>query len=226
MVCAEGPAEALVDGDFPRSGDATRRLKEVCHDARQELALIMALAEGVQASAGLSHEHRGQITTLMRVTGDLANTLRDAVTQASTRQRVDMSALVRDVGHQAGILTGSQVTVIVDDDLTLDCDPMQARRGLLNLLDNATRAAGPDGCVRLRAARTDRGLVIEVDDSGPGFGAAAPGLASIGLTVVRDWITSAGGLLYIRNGGLGGASLQLVFSVPHMTVARTAQLSR
>jgi signal transduction histidine kinase len=71
-------------------------------------------------------------------------------------------------------------------------------------------------------------LVIEVEDSGPGFGAAAPGLASLGLSVVKDWLAAAGGVLRIGDGGLGGALMELVFLIPRVPKARvpSTQLSR
>jgi signal transduction histidine kinase len=223
----EGPAQLWLEGDLTSSGDATHRLIQICHDARQELALIVALAERIQGGDGLSHEQHGQVATVVRVARDLATTMRNVVSDTPAPQPVDISALVREVGQQAGLLSASDVTAVVDEGLTLECDPLQARRGLLNLLDNATRAAGPDGSVQLRATRTAVGLVIEVEDSGPGFGAGPPGLASIGLSVVKDWLAAAGGVLRIGDGGLGGALLQLVFLVPHTTMARapTAQLS-
>jgi signal transduction histidine kinase len=224
---AEGSAQLWLEGDLPSSSEATHRLHQICHDARQELALIVALAERIQGGDGLSQEQDGQVATVLRVARDLATTMRNIASETPARQHVDISALVREVGQQAGLLSASCVTAVVDEGLTLECDPLQARRGLLNLLDNATRAAGPHGSVHLRATRTAVGLVIEVEDSGPGFGAAPPGLASIGLSVVKDWLAAAGGVLRIGDGGLGGALLQLVFLVPYTTKARapSAQLS-
>jgi signal transduction histidine kinase len=228
MFPAEESARNWLKDDRPPSGEATYRLQQICHDARQELALVIALADQIQTSDGLSREQHDQIATLRRVVADLAKTMRNVVSEFPVQQCVDISALVQEVGVQASLLSGSCVTAVVDEGLILECDPLQARRGMLNLLDNATRAAGPHGSVQLRATRTDAGLVIEVEDSGPGFGAAAPGLASLGLSVVKDWLAAAGGVLRIGDGGLGGALMELVFLIPRVPKARvpSTQLSR
>jgi len=199
----------------PFSGDvATRRLRQVCHDARQELAVITALVERVISAHRLTADQKDDLLAVRRVAGELASTMRDVAIGDTAVERTDISTLLRTVAIQAAVIDGARIKVAVDDGLTLDCSASHARRVVLNLLDNARRAAGPDGWVELRGTNVAGQLVIEIEDSGPGFGTAPPGLASIGLSVVHDWLALTGGQLQIDDGVVGGARLQLWFSSP------------
>jgi len=197
------------------SGDvATRRLRQVCHDARQELAVITALVERVISAQRLTADQNDDLLAVRRVAGELALSMRDVAISDAAIEKTDMSVLLRTVAIQAAVLDGARIKVAVDDGLTLDCSASHARRVVLNLLDNARRAAGPDGWVELRGTTVAGQLVIEIEDSGPGFGTAPPGLASIGLSVVHDWLALTGGQLQIDDGVAGGALIQLWFSSP------------
>ena len=49
-------------------------------------------------------------------------------------------------------------------------DEIALRRSARNLVDNAVRAAGPDGRVEVAVRREGSRAVLEVSDDGPGFG--------------------------------------------------------
>jgi C4-dicarboxylate-specific signal transduction histidine kinase len=87
-------------------------------------------------------------------------------------------------------------------------DPRDLRRAVGNVLDNATRAAGPQGRVVVRTRRTGVRFVIEVEDSGPGFGRVPP-QNSHGLRVTRRVLDGCGGVLEVGNGRSGGALVRL-----------------
>ena len=96
-------------------------------------------------------------------------------------------------------------------------DRVSLRRVLRNLLENAIRAAGPDGVVELSAEQTADGmLAVSIGDSGPGFGFGPPGLASRGLAIVRTLVEAAGGHLDVGTAALGGASVTVTFPVAHL----------
>lgn len=87
------------------------------------------------------------------------------------------------------------------------------RQIMLNLLLNASAAAGPDGRVALRA-RLDRGtLEIDISDTGPGMSDAARGRllsdtaltpgGGVGLRLVRDLVRGLGGnIVHVRKDGV------------------------
>jgi signal transduction histidine kinase len=86
--------------------------------------------------------------------------------------------------------------------------PLQLRRALGNVVDNATRAAGPAGWVRVRVRRAGQRVCVEVEDSGPGFG-RMPAQSGRGLTVTRAVLDSCGGVMEIGSGRSGGALVRL-----------------
>ncbi|WP_410555750.1 ATP-binding protein [Actinomadura fulvescens] len=87
-------------------------------------------------------------------------------------------------------------------------DPVALWRALRNVLDNACRVAA--GRVDVRVSVDQGWVTIQVDDDGPGFGAGAGGLASLGLGIVHDLVSGYGGSLEIRTCELGGARVRLL----------------
>jgi signal transduction histidine kinase len=188
-----------------------RWLRQICHDARQELAVIAALIERVLAAQRLSPGQENDLLAVRRITSELTAAMREVAAGGMIATPTDISAVLRAVAVQSAVVDGARITLAVDDGLSLNCSAVQARRVVRNLIDNARRAAGPDGWVELRAARVGEELLIEVEDSGSGFGTAPPGLASIGLSVVHDWLAVTGGRLQIDDGTAHGALVQLWF---------------
>jgi signal transduction histidine kinase len=88
-------------------------------------------------------------------------------------------------------------------------DKLAFWRAFRNILGNAIRAAGPAGRVAVTVERSGDWAVAEVDDDGPGFGAACSGVASMGLDIVYESVALCGGQLEIRRGSLGGCSVRL-----------------
>jgi signal transduction histidine kinase len=108
--------------------------------------------------------------------------------------------------------------------LALDADRL--KQALMNLLSNATDAAGPDGRVRVTTRWEAQGTsaVLEVEDDGAGIeearrasllsgqsGSAKPFGLGIGLKVCAEVAAEHGGRLEIgRSEDLGGARVALV----------------
>jgi signal transduction histidine kinase len=89
-------------------------------------------------------------------------------------------------------------------------------RSLRNVIDNAIRAAGPDGHVDVRVTEENGWAVAEVDDDGPGFESAPArrltggvSRTPLGLAIVADMVAACGGTLEIRTGYLGGSCVRL-----------------
>lgn len=78
-----------------------------------------------------------------------------------------------------------------------------------NLIENAMRAAGPTGQVRVEVDRDpDGGVRVVVEDDGPGFGRVQVG-NRLGLTVVAQVVISTGGTIEIGASDLGGVRVTM-----------------
>jgi signal transduction histidine kinase len=70
------------------------------------------------------------------------------------------------------------------------------RRCLVNLLDNATYAAGSDGTVQVTLDRQPDQVRVLVEDDGPGFGRVVP-RTGLGLKGTRRALAPLGGSLSV-----------------------------
>lgn len=123
---------------------------------------------------------------------------------------------LRSMAAQLATLTMAEHDTVVDvvpgPDLAVAVNAAVAWRALSNVVDNAVRAAGPGGHVRIdvrRSTLTDE-TVIAVTDDGPGFGNAPGGLAGLGLRVTTSLLATCGGRL-VRCDDSDGTTVELVF---------------
>ena len=89
--------------------------------------------------------------------------------------------------------------------------PALLRRTVSNVLDNAVRAAGPDGTVSVEIRPHDDGVMLTVEDNGPGFGEIPSG-AGLGLSVVARNVIKYGGRMEYSCGQRGGVRVSLWLS--------------
>ena len=96
----------------------------------------------------------------------------------------------------------------------------QLHQVLLNLVHNAMQALNGPGCVTVRCRREGEWIVLEVEDSGPGF---APEIstrrspasddqgrrAGLGLAISRRIVEEHGGTIVAENVPEGGARVRL-----------------
>ncbi|PCD04799.1 hypothetical protein COC42_08405 [Sphingomonas spermidinifaciens] len=111
----------------------------------------------------------------------------------------------------------------IDGALTIDADPDLLAQALLNLLRNAAQASDMPGRRRvwLRMTTTTEGLLIEVEDDGPGIAEALrqdvllpffttkPDGSGIGLHLVRQVAIAHDGRVEVATGAAGGALIRL-----------------
>ncbi|HSH00804.1 MAG TPA: ATP-binding protein, partial [candidate division Zixibacteria bacterium] len=118
-----------------------------------------------------------------------------------------------------------RITVHVDPELerlTLEIDPLLLKQALVNLVDNALRAAvGSNDPVRIRVSRSGERVIIEVRDSGPGvpaddreriftpFYSGSPDGAGLGLPLARKIVELHGGSLELADEPSAGAVFRL-----------------
>ena len=192
-------------------GDTEER-QRFCHDVHQSLATISVLASALLLETDLSGEGRRRLELL-----------RDEV--RSVQELAQLSLHREPVAFTGPVALDEVVQGVLDvlaevRSTTLDLRYEKAyvnaarpdvRRVVGNLLQNACNAAGPNGKVVAEVLNEGRHVVLQVSDSGPGFGQAQTSGKRFGLTIVRSLVARAGGTIEIRTGPLGGAQVVVMF---------------
>lgn len=123
--------------------------------------------------------------------------------------------------------------VALSGDVGPGVDPVMMNAGkisrvLRNLVENALHHTPPGGSVTIHATAGSDGVVVTVEDSGPGFAAAdlphvfeqfyrgeqarsrSTGSAGLGLAIARGIIQTHGGRIWAENGANGGAKVSFM----------------
>ncbi len=139
--------------------------------------------------------------------------------QEGERQRLDLGAIARTL--VAGLERPAEVRLRVNAGGPVWCagDPVQLELALFFLIDNAVEALAGGGTVTVTVGDD----ALEVEDDGPGLGAAAerafepffstrPGRLGLGLNVARTIAARHGGTVEI-GAGPGGRGVRAVIRV-------------
>ncbi|MGZ4665949.1 MAG: ATP-binding protein [Frankiaceae bacterium] len=209
----------------------TRRLAEAYHDMRQPLTTIEYLLQDA-----LNYEDdaasRGTLLSISQqvkyVTDLAAHVLGE---YRAVREPVDLGALLRAA---AATVRGESakdsvpVEVAAPAGLIVLADEVELHRAVINLVENAIRAAGAAGRVRVSAVPRAGMVALLVEDSGPGYagreGYAGEGDSrgeadsgrSLGLLITDRVARAHGGRLeWGVSRRLGGAAFWLLLPDAH-----------
>ncbi len=210
--------------------DQRRRqfIADASHELRSPIASIHTQAEVAIADASsattteLATGVLAEAERLGTIVDDLLALARHDETLAPPGTVVDLDDIVlaaaarpRRVPVEVGGVSGGQVRGRADE----------LARAVTHLLDNAARHA--DGVVRVSVETTDAGVVMTVDDDGPGIDpidreriferfvrldearVRDEGGAGLGLAVVDTVVTTAGGTVSVSDSLLGGARFEV-----------------
>jgi signal transduction histidine kinase len=131
--------------------------------------------------------------------------LRDQEEQGAV-QVVDIGETIAD--HCTAGAYDCRVSFIEAAPAYIVANPVDLTRAVRNLLENALRASNHGGSVEVVVTRDGADAVVEVSDSGPGFGRLAP-VHGHGLVGVRRFAERYGGRLHFGSSRLGGAAVTL-----------------
>lgn len=219
-----------VDADFDSveaHDDPTESLRLLVHDLRQPVVAMCLLLNVMCDREDVPADLAVCLGQLDRYATWLGALLRDALAPAppaprasssgqdgSARRRtqrtrrVALNCLAVESASSVGQSRPVRMVVECERPVWVRVCETSLRRALNNVLDNACKAAGPGGTVRLRVGEDNASGFVQVDDDGPGFGRVASG-TQLGLLVVTQVTLDAGGRLELSTSDLGGTSVTL-----------------
>ena len=186
-----------------------QRVREACHDLRQPIATINALASAALGESRMSPEIAGWLELILGEARYLDSIVLDALGRSGTQVPLDVAALVAELIQHRELTAGCAF----ETDLT----PVTVRgadvdicRVVDNLIGNAERATRGCGRVLVTVAPHAEECLVSVEDDGPGFGARVPSGWSLGLQVVHRLTANLGGRVDVGRSSLGGARVSLI----------------
>ncbi|MGY1809449.1 sensor histidine kinase [Blastococcus sp. SYSU D00669] len=194
-------------------------LRTLLHEIRQPVAVVLALAEAARGVIGLPPElleYLDRIEDQVQEIPSAASSVFEEARGAGTESGPVHVEEVVDSVVRAFAFTwtgtvhrwGGPCTAWVHGSRSA------IRRCVVNLVDNAARAAGPSGTVWVRVSCARGSVRVVVEDDGPGFGLGPSG-TGIGLPVTRRTVQALGGSVTAGpSAELGGALVAISLPVP------------
>ena len=215
-------------------------LTAVSHDLRTPLSAILGSAITLESAdeLGISQEDRKQLVRSLarksrRLTAMVNDLLdMDRLTRGLVQPRrelMDLGALLGRTVAESDVLDERTVHVQMEP-IDAWIDESMVVRIVENLLVNAIKHTPPTATIWVGARRVDNGVIVRVDDDGPGIAAderdrlfepfergvrsaPSPGLG-VGLSLVARFAEAHGGRAWVEDREGGGASFRVLFPDP------------
>jgi signal transduction histidine kinase len=207
--------------DFPRPdlghGDThvpDRFVFELVHDLRQPVAAISALVMAAETVDGIPQEVLHRLHQIQEESRRISSYIRQSLEGAIAPKPLDAGELALGVADTIEIAGAGTVKIVADPDAVVVADEAALRRVLANLLDNALRAAGPEGTVLVGVQNRGPWVCFDVHDSGPGFGEGPRGSYGLGLQIAERLASVHGGEITMLRSHLGGTLARLQLPAP------------
>jgi two-component system, OmpR family, sensor kinase len=239
-----------LEGAETRAQQAEERTRAFLADAAHELRTPIA---GVQAAAEtllhhddqLDHDERQHLQALLVREAERAGALiSDLLTAARLDAGIDLDLApvsLRTLAHseidRVRLLHPETAVTMSGPEVIARADAARVSSILRNVIDNAVRAAGPEGQVHLVVRERDQFAIAEIWDSGPGVPpsqreriferlvrldhgrAGDAGGSGLGLAIARGYARAHGGDLTCEDPRGSGAMFRLVLPLEPRQVA-------
>jgi signal transduction histidine kinase len=204
-------------GPGRRRSDAQgeRRLRGLLHDLGHQMTTLSYLVEAVRADTPQDRDSGFRLELLAAEMSRVLDLIDHGIYGLHSDQRpdeqvtVDLRPLAGQVAKLAAFAHDADVELLPGPDVAVQASPALLWRVLTNVVDNAGRAAGPGGRVTVAISQPGE-TIIEVADSGPGFGRAGPGMASLGLEIVDSLLSSCDGTMAVLCPEGGGTLVRIM----------------
>lgn len=216
-----------LEGAFARE---RRFVADASHELRAPLAVLRAETELALRRERTTNEYRAALMSIAQEGARLEELVNEllaaarAEVDAQAQQTLDANELLHELGDRvrpAAAARGMAVQVETDGVMLAQANRATLERALLAVAHNAITYGRDAGTVRMRAARDDGIVRIEIADDGPGFtsdalahaterfwrgDAARPrGGSGLGLAIARTIVQANCGRLALANSTEGGA---------------------
>ncbi len=217
----------------------------VSHELRTPLSLIIGPASQILRDPNLNQDMKDYINVILRNAETLLKHLNDLLDVSKMEENKlkpmfvagDLAKTLKflmanfdSVAKEKRIKFGSELPTA----LTMQFDPNMISRIILNLLGNAFKFTPEDGSIVIRLKESDKKVVLEVEDTGPGIPAEHRetvferfrqldgsssrkfGGTGLGLSIAREFVHLHNGTIEIKDGVKGGA--KFVVTLPYKPI--------
>lgn len=190
-------------------------MRTFAHDLLQSVTIIRAVVAASRQSAPSAEHLEANLALVDAEIEVMAELCRQHMEGPRRLTSIDLAEIAVRVVQRIEVAYSGQIeTEVAATVLEMVDDSLAWERALMNLVENGCRAAGPNGKVSVRCFHRDGMLCVSVGDSGPGFGEAPAGRASLGIVSVTSLVDRHGGHMELRRSPLGGAQVTIVIPVP------------
>lgn len=188
-------------------------LQLACHDIRQPIAGVLALAGAALTETGLSESARTRLNQIIGLAEWQSDVIEDWLHGLGRgppdSRHTDVAQVVSEAMAAERVTWAGELTLMWPPEAVfVPLHDVTIRRMAANLLANATRAAGPSGTVTIEVSSHARRMLLAVEDNGPGFGRLPTGLG-LGLSAVAREAVEHRGRLECGRSSLGGGRVNL-----------------
>jgi two-component system sensor histidine kinase KdpD len=226
-------------------------LASLAHDLRTPLTAIRVAASNLQISWLADPERREQTEVILAEVGRLNRLFHNILEMA----RIEAGAVAAEARwvHPTEIVDAARdqveqslrehtLDVVIDSDALVYLDPRLTAAALSQLFQNAAQYAPPGSSIAVRATVSPNGLVLTVQDQGPGIspqdlprlferfyrgqaaGKRAPG-TGMGLSIAHGMLEAEGGRIQAENCPDGGARFTIEVPAQSKTASIVEQTS-
>lgn len=214
----------------------------IAHEVRNPLTVMRNAVSGMRRAQTTDADRKTLLEILDEESARLDRLVRDLLSYATPiaadRHEGSVLGSVEAALHQSGTRESHAVQVEIDAALLWVVDERLIQRALEHILVNAAQSTPGTLPIRISAHRTEAAVVIDVDDSGPGFHedvahrAFEPFVTNratgsgLGLAIVSRIVAAHDGDVQLLRGSVGGALVRVVVPDPALPGASTPPARR